>query len=267
MYTSNSGSQWGSPDAPRKALLIHGLAMCSSSWEGIAQLLVAEGQVLRYHAYDALFSTSFTGFFVVAPNLLGHAWRRCTDYRVSTLTEDLRPYFIKDTSYDVIVGHYLGGLVALSLLSFLPKMKETAVILLDPPPLEIEETIEMHKSWFLNEVANIGSTEEQVDLGWSQRDRVLYALGFSMCNSTTINGVFLHNRPWSFSGLFKNIPPHVTITVLVSDPQVGAVCRAEHVPRGIEKLNVRVLPGIGHCIHWECPDAIVDLIRLPRAKL
>ncbi|KAG1719871.1 hypothetical protein EDB19DRAFT_1780508, partial [Suillus lakei] len=89
-------------------------------------------------------------FFVVAPNLLGHAWRQGTDYRVSTLTEDFRPYFIKDTffSYDIIIGHSLGCPVALSLLQFLLKTKEATVIPLENP----EGTIELHKNWFLNEV-------------------------------------------------------------------------------------------------------------------
>jgi hypothetical protein len=43
---SISASQWGSPNASRRALLIHGLTMSSNSWESVAQLLVAEGQVL-----------------------------------------------------------------------------------------------------------------------------------------------------------------------------------------------------------------------------
>jgi pimeloyl-ACP methyl ester carboxylesterase len=145
---------------------------------------------LRYYGDGVLFSTSFTGFFVVAPNLLGHAWRRGTDYRVSTLAEDLQPYFIKDIFYDVIVGHSLGGPVVLSLLHFLPKPKETTVILLDPP-LEIERETEMHKSWFLNEVANARTTQELADdFGWSRRNCVLHALGVSMCDRTTIEGVF-----------------------------------------------------------------------------
>lgn len=249
MYPSISASQWGSPTAPRKALLIHGLTAWSGSWEGLAQLLVAEG------------------FFVVAPNLLGHAWRRGTDYRMSTLAEDLRPYFVKDTSYDVIIGHSLGGPVALSLLQFLPQTKETAIILLDPP-LEIEGTSEMHKSWFLNEVTNIRSIEEVADdRGWSRRDCVLRVLGLSMCDRTTVEGIFSHNSPWSFSGLLKNIPPHVKITVLASDPKAGAVCDTEHIPCDVERLSVRVLPGIGHCIQCEDPDAIMDSIQLPKAKL
>ncbi|KAG2112811.1 Alpha/Beta hydrolase protein [Suillus cothurnatus] len=249
MYASNSASQWGSPSAPKKALLIHGLTACSSSWEGVAQLLVAEG------------------FFVVAPNLLGHAWRRGTDYRVSTLAEDLRPYFINDTSYDVVIGRSLGGTVALSLLPFLPKTKETAVILLDPP-LEMEGTIEVDKSQFLSAVANVKTAEELAnEHGWSRRDCVLQALGVTMCDSTTIEGIFSHNRPWSFSGLFKDIPPHVKITVLGSDPKAGGICLREHVPCDVERLNFRVLQGVGHCIHYEHPDAIMDAIKLPGAGL
>ncbi|KAG2069397.1 alpha/beta-hydrolase [Suillus decipiens] len=249
MYASISASQWGSPAAPRKALLIHGLLACSSSWVGVAQLLVAKG------------------FFVVAPNLLGHGWRRGTDYRMSTLAEDLRSSFIENMTYDVIVGHSLGGPVALALLPFLPKTKETNLILLDPP-LAIEGTTEMHLSWIRNEFANGKTTEQLInDYGWSRRDCVLHGLGVSMCDQTTVEGVFLHNKPWSFSGLFKNISPHVKITVLVSDPKVGAVCRLEDIPRDVERLNIRVLPGIGHCIQYERPDSIVDAIQLPRAKL
>lgn len=249
MHSSISASQWGSPTAPKKALLIHGLTACSSSWEDLAQLLAAEG------------------FFVVAPNLLGHAWRRATDYRVSSLVDDLQPYFIKDTFYDVVVGHSLGGTVALSLLHFLPKTKQTNVILLDPP-LEIEQTLEMHKSWFLNEVTNVRTIQELADdFGWSRRNCMLHAFGVSMCDPTTIEGVFSHNRPWSFSGLLRNIPSHVNITVLASDSKVGAVCHLEHIPCGVERLDVKVLPGIGHCVHYERPDAIVDAIQLPKAKL
>ncbi|KAG2040501.1 Alpha/Beta hydrolase protein, partial [Suillus americanus] len=237
---SNSASQWGSPTAPRKALLIHGLTSCSSSWEGVAQLL------------------AFTGFFVVAPNLLGHAWRRGTDFRMSTLAEDLRAYFINDTSYDVVVGCSLGGTVALSLLQFLPKTKEVTVILLDPP-IEREATVEMDKSWVLDIVSNVKTTKDLVEeFGWSRHACVLAVLGVSMCDRTTVEGVFSHNRPWSFSGLFKNIPPHVKVTVLAGDPEAGAICLPEHVPCNIERLNVRVLPGISHVIQVECPEAIMD---------
>ncbi|KAG2152889.1 Alpha/Beta hydrolase protein [Suillus clintonianus] len=251
MYTSISASNWGSPTASRRALLIHGLTMSSQSWEGIAQLLVAEG------------------FFVVAPNLLGHAWRRGTDYSMSALAEDLRPYFVMDTSYDVIIGHSLGGLVTISLLPFLPKAKETTVILLDPPVEVTEERIEIPKASFRKEVTNVRTADEHMaeNPAWSRGDSVLRALGAHMCDRTVVERIFEHNRPWSFSGLLKHIPSHVKTTILAADPAFGGVCFLEHIPCDVARLNARVLIGIGHWIQYECLDAIMGEIPLPKEKL
>ncbi|KAG0705398.1 Alpha/Beta hydrolase protein [Suillus ampliporus] len=249
---SISASQWGSPTASRRALLIHGFTMSSNSWEGVAQLLVAEG------------------YFVIAPNLLGHGWRQGTDYSASAFAEDLRPYFAMDTSYDVVIGHSFGGLVALSLLPFLPKTKETTMILLDPALEIVVEKIAMdNKSKFMMKIMNVRTADEYMaeNPAWSRRDSVLRALGLSMCDRTVVEKIYGHNMPWSFSGLFKNIPPNVKITVLASDPEFGSACDLELVPRDVERLNTRVLTGIGHWIQYECPDAIMDEIPLPRANL
>ncbi|KAG1874705.1 Alpha/Beta hydrolase protein [Suillus subalutaceus] len=241
MSTSMSATHWGSPIAPKRALLIHGLTMSSQSWEGIAQLLVAEG---------------YSGFFVVAPNLLGHAWRRGGDYRVSTLAEDLRPYFAVDMSYDVIIGHSLGGIVAVSLFPFLPKTKETTVILADPP---LELTVEQFQQ-------GKNSTWLRTLLGL-EGDSMLRALGVYMCDRTVVKGIFEHNKPYAFGGRLKNIPPHVKVALLVSDPGFGSVCHLERIPVDEARLNVKVLNGIGHWIQYELPSAIMDEIPLPRAKL
>ncbi|KAG2370078.1 Alpha/Beta hydrolase protein [Suillus spraguei] len=246
-----SASQWGSPTASKRALLIHGLTMSSESWEGIAQQLVARG------------------FFVLAPNLLGHGWRRGTDYRISTLAEDLRPYFATNTSYNVIIGHSLGGLVALSLFPFLPKTKETTIILVDPP-LELPvEQFEQGKIRFLKEIEDAKTAEEHMaeHPTWSRSDSVLRALGVSMCDRSVVKGIFEHNEPYAFSSRLKNIPSHVKITLLISDPRFAAVCHLEHIPVNVPRLSVKVLDGIGHWIQYELPSAIMDEISLPRAKL
>ncbi|KAG2360534.1 Alpha/Beta hydrolase protein [Suillus spraguei] len=247
-----SATQWGSPTATRRALLIHGITMSSNSWEGLAQLLVAEG------------------FFVVAPNLLAHAGRQGnTDYRISAFAEDLRPYFVMGTSYDVIIGHSFGGAVAVSLLPFLPNKKETTVILLDPGLEFTEEQNKMNLNLFLKETGDIKPVDMHMakNPAWSRRDCMLRTLGFSMCDRTAVE-VFRQNSPWSFNGLLRKIPLHVNITVLVSDPKFGAdICNLEDIPRDVERLNVRALTGIGHWIQYECPDVIIDTIPLPRAKL
>ncbi|KAG1753774.1 Alpha/Beta hydrolase protein [Suillus paluster] len=248
MHESISASQWGTPTASRRALLIHGATMSSHSWEGLAQLLVAEG------------------FFVVAPNLLGHAWRRGTDYRMSTLAEDLRPYFVMDTSYDVIIGHSLGGTTALALLPFLPRTKETTVILVDPPLELTEEQINMYHNLSLEGVLNVRTADEHMadNHAWSRRDCLSRALGASMCDRTVIEGIFRDNNPWSFSGLLNGIPPNVKITVLAS---LDGICYMEQIPRDVERLNARVINNTGHWIQYERPDAIMDEVPLARAKL
>ncbi|KAG2156890.1 Alpha/Beta hydrolase protein [Suillus bovinus] len=245
---SISASQWGSPTASRRALLIHGMTMSSQSWEGIAQLLVADG------------------FFVVAPNLLGHAWRQSTDYRVSNIAEDLRPYLAMDQFYDVIIGHSFGGPVTLALLPFLPKTHNTKVILLDPALEMTEEKIKINTQLLLNEMARIRTPEEHMaeNPAWSRRDSELRVLGMTMYDRAGVE-MFLQNTPWSFSGLIKDIPPNVKITLLVSDPKFNNIL--DHIPRGMEGLNIKVLTGIGHWIQYELPHAIMDEIPLARAKL
>ncbi|KAG2043164.1 Alpha/Beta hydrolase protein [Suillus americanus] len=246
---SNSASQWGSPTSPRRALLIHGMTMCSNSWEGIAQLLVAKG------------------FFVIAPNLLGHGGRRCTDYRISDFAEDLQPYFTLDMFYDVIIGHSFGCLMTLSLLPFLPKTRETTVILVDPPVDRTEVQVNVYENLFLEWTANVKTAEEHMaeNPAWSRRDCVLRTLGIAIVDPNTVE-VFRRNKSWSFSGLLKNIPPHVKITILASDPKFGTNF-LENIPRDVERLNAKALTGISHWIQYECPDAIMDAIPLPRAKL
>ncbi|KAG2370082.1 Alpha/Beta hydrolase protein [Suillus spraguei] len=234
---SSSASQWGFPTARRRALLIHGMTMCSNSWEGLAQLLVAEG------------------FFVIAPNLLGHGGRRCTKYQVSDFAEDLQPYFAMDT-FDVIIGHSFGCPVTLSLLPFLPKTKETTIILVDSDLDFSQAQINIFKDYVVDWTTNIRTVEEHMaeNPAWSRRDCVLRTMGIAMVDPN-------QNTSWSFSGLLKSIPPHVKITALVSqaDP--------EQFPRDNERLNVKVLTGVGHWIQYECPDAIMDLIPLRRAEL
>ena len=138
------------------------------------------------------FLTGGSGFFVVAPNLLGHAWRRGNDYSVSALAEDLRPYFIMDISYDVIIGHSMGGAVTLSLLPFLPKHKEITLILVDPAIEISEERLRVNELLFMEEVTRIKTPDEHMaeNPAWSPNDCVLRTLGLSMCDRTVMKALY-----------------------------------------------------------------------------
>ena len=127
----------------------------------------------------------------MAPNLLGHGWRRGSDYCVSALAEDLQPYFT-NTSYDVIIGHSLGGPVVLALLPFLHKKKATTIIFVDAA-FEIPETrVKTLEKIFLEEIDHPRTLDEYMaeNPSWSQRDHVLRMLGFSMCDRKTVKGTF-----------------------------------------------------------------------------
>ncbi|KAG2112101.1 Alpha/Beta hydrolase protein [Suillus clintonianus] len=245
---SISATQWGSPSASKRALLLHGLTMCSSSWEGLAQLLTAEG------------------FFVVAPNLLGHAWRGGSDFRMSAYAKDLLPYFANDTSYDVIMGHSLGGPVALELLPFLPTKKETTIILVDPA-LDFNETqADTAIQYLSQETTTVRTAEEHMaeNHAWSRNDSMLRVLGAGMCNRTVVEQTVQQNMPWCFGGLFKNIPANVKITILISDPKEVSSCDLEKLPRDVEGIKIRIFAntGIGHWMQYECPEIIMEEVPL-----
>jgi hypothetical protein len=113
---------------------------------------------------------------------------------VSALADDLRSYLVMD-SYDVIIGHSLGGAVALALLPFLPKEKEVTVILVDPA-LDIPDgELKINEKLFVEQVMRIRTPDEHMaeNPAWSRRDCVLRMLGLSMCNRPVIEKLFQVN--------------------------------------------------------------------------
>lgn len=97
-----------------------------------------------------------------------------------------------DTSYDVIIGHSLGGAVALSLLPLLSNTKETTVILLDPALELTKEIADECENWFLKEIANLRTADDHMaeNPAWSRGDSMLRALGISMCDHTVVKRIF-----------------------------------------------------------------------------
>ena len=86
------------------ALLIHGLTCSSNTWERVAQALVEAGILLPDLSLSAIPNDRPLGYFVVAPNLLSHGFRRGTDFSVGNLAKDIQPYFL-NTHYDIVIGH------------------------------------------------------------------------------------------------------------------------------------------------------------------
>jgi pimeloyl-ACP methyl ester carboxylesterase len=126
------------------------------------------------------------GYLVVAPNLLGHALRKPgVDFQVQTLADDLLPY-LQAAEYDIIIGHSLGAHVVLSLLKYLPKIKPTSVVLIDPA---VEITAEQMVGWrarLSNDIKANPTAEDYMALNplWTREDAIWRVLGTHIARPT-----------------------------------------------------------------------------------
>jgi len=127
------------------------------------------------------------GYFVVAPTLLGHGFRTGTDFRITTLVEDLQP-FLAETDYDVVIGHSMGAAITTILLSSLPRSRPISVILVDPSLEFSPEFIEEKKVERANDVANVKSVEAYMAEypTWTRADAITRVFGLQACASPDV---------------------------------------------------------------------------------
>ncbi|KAF9224478.1 alpha/beta-hydrolase [Gyrodon lividus] len=238
-----SATQWGAPAASKRALLIHGNTSSSHTWETIGQALAK------------------AGYLVTAPNMLGHGYRRSDDLRLTTFAEDLRSYFANGIVYDVIIGHSLGGTVALTLMPFLPADKRAAVVLVDPALEFDQEVLATFEKIFTEEIQNMRSVEAHMaeHPTWTRQDVVSRVMALYMAQADVAKQIFAQNVPFAFKHLFCAIPPHVEVTVLVADPELSDICSPDQIPVHPQVRSALVL-GSGHWIQHENPDVIVNTV-------
>ncbi|KAH7906886.1 Alpha/Beta hydrolase protein [Hygrophoropsis aurantiaca] len=244
---------WGSPAATKHALLIHGLTSSSGCWFRIAQQLAVEG------------------YFVVAPDLLGHGTAPLsTDCSSSALAAALHPLFLPSRpSFSVIVGHSLGGVVALELIHLLPRAQTTPVILLDPPLLPLDQapahkqTMQRMEKSCAFVVAEVTTNIPTVDgllstnPGWSREDVVWKVLAAQLCDSATVEAIFRQNHPWSFVHLLEQDLSNVSLSIIGADPAITQPSFLADTAKPFPHIRTSIAKGASHSIHREFPDLVV----------
>ncbi|KAG2343444.1 alpha/beta-hydrolase [Suillus weaverae] len=247
MTTVPSASQWGSPTASRRALLIHGSISSSHTFHRVASALAAKG------------------YLVVAPNLLGHALRKPgVDFQVQTLADDLLPY-LQAAEYDIVIGHSMGGLVVLSLLKYLPKTRPTSVVLIDSSVELTAEQIAARRAKISNDyrVNPNPTAEDHMALNplWTREDAIWRSLGTQIARVTNHDhmnfGLLQGNVPWSFSHLFADRPAAATLTVLIADPLHNGASKLETVAK-FKDVRAVIVPNASHWVQYEFPEVIVE---------
>ena len=186
MTSAPSATTWGSPTATKHALLVHGGLSSSHTWHRVAPSLAAQGTYRsQYALVMAQVGTYMTlsGYCVTAPNLIGHASRISTEFRLSSTASDLLPY-LEARNYSLIIGHSIGASTVLSLFSHLPQPYPTAIVLIDPSMKATQEKLgsldaKIADAYFNVKPAEAYSAENPL---WTREDAIYRELGIRLCS-------------------------------------------------------------------------------------
>ena len=232
--------RWGVGN-PRRALLIHGVAGSGASWARLGSLLAA------------------AGFEVWGPDLRGHGTAPAADrYRIADLAGDLAALA---PAWDVVIGHSLGGPVALALAG--GPVRVGGLVLLDPvldiadadlPAIVADQVTE---SDLAADPARLAAANPR----WGAEDAWAKAMAMRQVAPHTIRAVFADNAPWHHLGLLDTVT--APIEVLRADPAVFTLFPEAHaaaVRARAPQLRDRVVTGCGHGIHRERPDVVAEAV-------
>ncbi len=233
---------WGSPAAPHRALLVHGLGSNGA-------LMWRFGTALA----DA-------GWREDAVDLRGHGTApRALDYTLDAYAADLAATLpVGGGAWDVVVAHSLGGAAATIVAS--ADAEWTRRLLLVDPAIHLTDHDRdvVRKS---QEDAFADPTVEAVRRDhplWHEHDVELKALSARQASRWAVEQTSTQNAVWDVrdEASALSIPTHV----IASDPEVYSIFRgkpAERVLADNPRLTMSVVAGAGHSPHRDKPEATI----------
>lgn len=232
--------RWGIGN-PRRVLLVHGVASSGAGWSRVGAVLAA------------------AGIEAWAPDLRGHgAAPRSDRYRFADIAGDLA---LLGEGWDVVVGHSLGGPVALTLAA--GSTRVGALVLLDPV-LEIGDADlpaivadQLTESDPFADPARVAVANPR----WGAEDAWAKAAAMRQVAPHTVEALFADNAPWHHLDLVRDVP--APIHVLRSDPAVFTLFPEAHaavVRERVPSATIELVAGTGHGIHRERPDLVARAI-------
>jgi pimeloyl-ACP methyl ester carboxylesterase len=218
-----------------KALLIHGLSSNSSTW---------------WRVRDALEND---GWDVTTPDLRGHGTAdRADRYALEDYAGDL-----PDGPWDLIVGHSLGGAIAV-----LRATTTRQLVLLDPV-LEVKpEDFDAIKA---DQLAELELTPESIRASkplWSERDLDLKITAIAQVDPTAVERSFSDNLTWNVLDAARAIT--VPTLILGADPTVSSllpITTGEALAAANPMIEYRLVEGAGHSVHRDRPEVVIAALR------
>ena len=230
--------RWGAPDAPRRALLVHGLTSSGATWWRLGEALAADG------------------WHVTAVDLRGNGDAPVADrYDFASYAGDL-----PGEGWDVVVGHSLGGAVAV-VAAGRPGFARR-LVLLDPAlAVEGDDVAEL----LAGELAELRLDQHgfrRLRPLWHPRDVELKATATAKATADMVERTIAHNTPWNVLGaaaaldvptllvggdhaVYSMVPTESANALVASNPNVAYV----------------VVPGSGHSPQRDSPHETLRLLR------
>lgn len=232
---------WGAADAPRTALLIHGLGSNAALMWRLGEALAANG------------------FYATAPDLRGHGLApRALDYTLAAYGADVaatRP--AHGGTWDLVVGHSLGGAAATVAASADPAWA-AQLILLDPGIYLGDQARASVRTGQESSFADssIGSVQ-RAHPRWHPHDCELKSAATAQASRWAIEQTSEQNEPWDVRAEAStlSVPTHV----IAADPHLGALFAGNLAEEVLVNTHITmsVIAGAGHSLHRDKPEETI----------
>ncbi|HET8684049.1 MAG TPA: alpha/beta fold hydrolase [Micromonosporaceae bacterium] len=230
---------WGPRSAARRALLLHGVGSAGSTWWQVASGLAAHG------------------WRVEAPDLRGHGTAPATlRYRLSDYASDLTAL---GGGWDLLVGHSLGGAVAV-LLAYGHPGAARRLLLVDPAlyiPQEHHERVVVAQAARFDPPDDPATTAE-ANPRWHPEDIVRRERAHALATRYVVERTFRDNPRWDLRDEVAGLG--IPVLVLGADPglapafppELGAMLTARN-----PLLRYEAVAGATHSMQRDDPDRVL----------
>ena len=230
---------WGSQDATRRALVVHGLGSSAATCWQITEALAENG------------------WSATAVDLRGHGSApRGSRYRITDFAEDLlytTP--LGGGHWDVVIGHSIGAASAVVAAHQSPSWTQKLVLL--DPALELGDStrnmvLENQRQGHLHlGVEDIATQNPH----WHPLDVELKVHAHTHASLFALEHAVFDNDPWKVTDEARglSIPTHV----IGADPLQGSMFCNEYAASMVaanSHLTYQVIEGAGHSVHRDKPE-------------
>lgn len=235
--------EWGSPDATKRALLVHGLGSTGA-------LMWRLGVALA----DA-------GWHATAVDLRGHGGApRALDYTIEAFAADLaHTRSRKKGTWDAVIGHSLGGAASI-VTSVADPAWTKRLVLLDPAiALRGKDAKTIRRSQKRAFADNRIWRIRRENPSWHPQDHELKVDAVARSSAWAIDQVSVQNPHWDVRDHAHRLS--VPTAIIASDPKINSLFRgrlADEVLAANPLITSSVVPGASHSLHRDRPLQTIE---------